>query len=300
MTTAASLTLEDGLFELPGSEPAWLWAHTCSMPDCECRSALLVVGSHGREALLEQARLVDTAWRDGGRYADVAAALDGVEVFHIDIDTVEASSATLDAALLLDDHPRIRAIVERLDGELLEALGRLWYRGKGRPDPVARHRAARELVVDDFKPGEMIAHDELVGGVRADVYKLGDRFYEVIDLHCANPGCTCGEVLLDVQTVVPDNGPNLGHVSIKGSGAVTTEPNSRHLQRFAEVWSAFQKRHPRYRDWLARRATVVQEVAARIVSKTKATRSAAQPKVGRNEPCPCGSGKKHKKCCGAA
>ncbi|MDT7520794.1 SEC-C metal-binding domain-containing protein [Rhodoferax sp. TBRC 17660] len=25
-----------------------------------------------------------------------------------------------------------------------------------------------------------------------------------------------------------------------------------------------------------------------------------QPKVGRNEPCPCGSGKKFKKCCGAA
>jgi SEC-C motif-containing protein len=25
----------------------------------------------------------------------------------------------------------------------------------------------------------------------------------------------------------------------------------------------------------------------------------AAPKVGRNDPCPCGSGKKHKKCCGA-
>ncbi len=24
-----------------------------------------------------------------------------------------------------------------------------------------------------------------------------------------------------------------------------------------------------------------------------------QPKIGRNAPCPCGSGKKHKKCCGA-
>mgnify|MGYP001194592956 CR=1 FL=1 len=24
----------------------------------------------------------------------------------------------------------------------------------------------------------------------------------------------------------------------------------------------------------------------------------AEPKIGRNEPCPCGSGKKHKKCCG--
>jgi uncharacterized protein len=26
----------------------------------------------------------------------------------------------------------------------------------------------------------------------------------------------------------------------------------------------------------------------------------AKPKVGRNEPCPCGSGKKYKKCCGAS
>ena len=25
----------------------------------------------------------------------------------------------------------------------------------------------------------------------------------------------------------------------------------------------------------------------------------AEPKVGRNEPCPCRSGKKYKKCCGA-
>jgi preprotein translocase subunit SecA len=24
-----------------------------------------------------------------------------------------------------------------------------------------------------------------------------------------------------------------------------------------------------------------------------------EPKVGRNDPCPCGSGKKYKKCCGA-
>jgi len=27
--------------------------------------------------------------------------------------------------------------------------------------------------------------------------------------------------------------------------------------------------------------------------------SRATPKIGRNEPCPCGSGKKYKKCCGA-
>jgi SEC-C motif-containing protein len=32
---------------------------------------------------------------------------------------------------------------------------------------------------------------------------------------------------------------------------------------------------------------------------TPKTEKRSQPKVGRNDPCPCGSGKKYKKCCGA-
>ncbi|PYS76219.1 MAG: preprotein translocase subunit SecA, partial [Acidobacteria bacterium] len=41
-------------------------------------------------------------------------------------------------------------------------------------------------------------------------------------------------------------------------------------------------------------ATAAGEEAARTRTVTR-----DQPKVGRNEPCPCGSGKKYKKCCGA-
>ncbi|MGA9995849.1 MAG: preprotein translocase subunit SecA [Pyrinomonadaceae bacterium] len=41
-------------------------------------------------------------------------------------------------------------------------------------------------------------------------------------------------------------------------------------------------------------ATAAGEEAAKVKTVTR-----DQPKVGRNEPCPCGSGKKHKKCCGA-
>ena len=41
-------------------------------------------------------------------------------------------------------------------------------------------------------------------------------------------------------------------------------------------------------------ATAAGEEAARTKTVTR-----DQPKVGRNEPCPCGSGKKYKKCCGA-
>ncbi|HEY0405255.1 MAG TPA: preprotein translocase subunit SecA [Pyrinomonadaceae bacterium] len=41
-------------------------------------------------------------------------------------------------------------------------------------------------------------------------------------------------------------------------------------------------------------AAAAGEEAGRVRTVTR-----DQPKVGRNEPCPCGSGKKHKKCCGA-
>ena len=33
-------------------------------------------------------------------------------------------------------------------------------------------------------------------------------------------------------------------------------------------------------------------------SKPKTVRKTVKQKVGRNDPCPCGSGKKYKKCCG--
>jgi len=36
--------------------------------------------------------------------------------------------------------------------------------------------------------------------------------------------------------------------------------------------------------------------AAAAVDKVKPVRTG--PKVGRNDPCPCGSGKKYKQCCG--
>ena len=41
-------------------------------------------------------------------------------------------------------------------------------------------------------------------------------------------------------------------------------------------------------------AAAAGEEAARTKTITR-----DQPKIGRNEPCPCGSGKKYKKCCGA-
>ena len=71
----------------------------------------------------------------------------------------------------------------------------------------------------------------------------------------------------------------------------------------AEVWLdqiqlSLQKIHA---HWLEQRAaapegTVEDDFLVRTGARAPYTR--ATSKVGRNDPCPCGSGKKHKKCCG--
>ena len=53
----------------------------------------------------------------------------------------------------------------------------------------------------------------------------------------------------------------------------------------------------------SRRDTLGSRQAASEMAKVGARQSQAKrssSKVGRNEPCPCGSGKKYKRCCGAA
>jgi preprotein translocase subunit SecA len=49
---------------------------------------------------------------------------------------------------------------------------------------------------------------------------------------------------------------------------------------------------------VAKASDVVSEAAAAVEAQAKAKPIRTGPKVGRNDPCPCGSGKKYKNCCG--
>jgi len=48
-----------------------------------------------------------------------------------------------------------------------------------------------------------------------------------------------------------------------------------------------------YRFWMPYREAVFERSVAKTIQRS-------HPKIGRNDPCPCGSGKKFKKCCGSA
>jgi hypothetical protein len=158
----------EGIDELAGDRPAWIWAHTCRDSKCDCRAALILATTEGREALLDRGAAVHEAWLAGTEYTQVAWRLHELDHFFIDIDTAEAYWTNGERRIDVGDHPRIGKILPCIDGELLEEIGRLWYLGKGWPDPEQQILAAQEIVLRGWKPGDLVAWDELCTGLRQD------------------------------------------------------------------------------------------------------------------------------------
>ncbi len=294
---------EAGLLQLPGEPGAWIWAFTCPTPGCECREATVLWTGGDRETLLTLGAPVAEAWRNGAGHARAAAKLEGVTSFAIDLDEGDAldlRDPDAIAALDLEANPAARDVVQRIDGEVLDALGRLWYLGKGWPDPEEKGLAAAKIEVAEWKPGELVGWGEALFGVRQDFFRLGEHLYEAADMYCVAPGCDCGDVVVDFVPITPRGAAPPGAVRLPNSGEPTFEPeHERHRERLEQLWAAFVARHPRFRDRLARRSAVMHSLAGKIVAAPKRGVERTSPKVGRNDPCPCGSGKKFKKCCGA-
>ncbi|MFZ3017758.1 MAG: UPF0149 family protein [Gallionella sp.] len=93
----------------------------------------------------------------------------------------------------------------------------------------------------------------------------------------------------------PDGAEVLRPIYLLGSDEVT--PEELLLTETPEQREEIGKQIPAsvariYRYWQPFRQAEVERMASATIQRD-------QPKVGRNDPCPCGSGKKFKKCCGA-
>ncbi|OXJ25146.1 hypothetical protein CFB82_38810 [Burkholderia sp. HI2714] len=116
------------------------------------------------------------------QYREVARTCADLIVFGLDIDTAQALQPHSDERLDLAQHPEVAAIVGHIDGELLDAIGRLWYRGKGLSDPVEAALTAPGKI-HGWQRGEQLAWHEVYEDVRQDLYVLDDHVYEVWDFH---------------------------------------------------------------------------------------------------------------------
>ena len=67
-------------------------------------------------------------------------------------------------------------------------------------------------------------------------------------------------------------------------------------ERMRSVWNISNTSHADYERFQAQQEAAASGQGQQVVKTIKLEK----PKVGRNDPCPCGSGKKYKKCCGLA
>ena len=209
------------------------------------------------------------------------------------------SGETTDNADLPDatDPALLDWLASEIDGELLDVLYRFLARAKGYPP----ERRAADIDLDAVEEGHLAGFDELFEGVRPDEYLLGGRRYWTCIYLCPYADCDCHELRVAFFDDEAESGDTVGSVLLdlgaaEGYKILETAAECgapEHL--IIDLWALFERRYP-VGLFLRRREAQAKAVGATLwYPVAKPVRAA--PKPGRNDPCPCGSGLKHKKCC---
>ena len=151
--------------------------------------------------------------------------------------------------------------------------------------------------------------------------------YAILESYCADPACDCRRVML---SVVEESRPTVNLASISyafdaddpepGPYLDTLNPQSQYAQGLLELVTQWVLSDSAYLARLERHYALTKQAAAdpthpayAVLSEsftddldeylesplgTQARRAISRTKIGRNAPCPCGSGKKYKVCCG--
>jgi hypothetical protein len=175
-------------------------------------------------------------------------------------------------------------------------------------------------------PGEVlrdptisIQYQEVFPYARFLYFELAGQHWVVWERYCSNPDCACVEVFLDIG---PSNPPvrrlesppsprvitekdvtrilfdyQTGRVEVRKAGPAGAPPA-------LDLFHALQRANPDPETRFRRRHRVLRQLHRQTRrSRPQLQHLTPQPirrqsKVGRNEPCPCGSSKKFKQCCG--
>lgn len=186
-----------------------------------------------------------------------------------------------------DDPGRQRMLVRR------RSLVRAWALSRLHDGPPVNREEDRCYGLLDF---------DLAGDDHALPFDLAGTGWCAIDLYCVNPACTCEEALLSFFEDGPDAAELLesftARLDLRGAGAtdVSGVPLSRDRAR---VVAGLQAELGTWEAELGLRRQLVRRIAARRLESDDPAPTVKGHETARNDPCPCGSGRKFKRCCGA-
>ena len=157
------------------------------------------------------------------------------------------------------------------------------------------NKEARKRAIRIYKPGELMCYQAIFGGNAIIPLSFKDADYKIADYYCVAPNCDCKEVTLNILPHIhPDmnnSSQNITYdyqldkiIEIEYISEENAEEIIEKLKEFDK--DIFKKRH------VALKRELRHSLHNKFFKNKRSSR-----KIGRNEPCPCGSGKKYKKCC---
>jgi hypothetical protein len=214
--------------------------------------------------------------------------------------------------------PLTRIVAAGLNPEQWRRL-RAWFVNEKR-------RAMEDIELDSLEPsfpsavtkdGMMLAYEQVFPFAERLTFSVDEQLWVVDDQYCVQPNCDCIEAILCLFPRPWINDPNeyAKHIPLREPvteaaairyntqnsfwEAEDDPPISRSTAR--KLMTALEKERPDLPGVVAERRRQLRYLYLRSTDGHTAPHSrpvTAAPKIGRNQPCTCGSGKKYKHCCG--
>jgi uncharacterized protein YchJ len=153
----------------------------------------------------------------------------------------------------------------------------------------------------DIEDGLMIGYNEILPYGNRMKIKTDSSSYMLLDQYCIRPKCGCVEAVTSVMTVDP-SGKTAEELCSFGidyrKKKWTKKDTFRRELELSEIRAAVEEQIPNSYTVLEKRHRRLKSIYKHWKKKnTSRSKSRKRKKIGRNDPCPCGSGKKYKKCC---
>lgn len=194
---------------------------------------------------------------------------------------------------------RLRELLGPEGGPIREVLERRWRQIHG-----VNRDAWRQKDWSSWQPGVMVPWVDIHPDDPIFLFESdGDEFWAE-DLYCVTPGCSCRNAMIFLHRITEKEGLDAGAFKVdlrrwRASGHEDAAPLSPREQQLWENWNrcdpGLRKEMNRRRKEMLRFGPEIAKLATRGSAPTVEKRT--ERKVGRNDPCPCGSGRKYKNCC---
>lgn len=183
-----------------------------------------------------------------------------------------------------------------------------------------RHFAYKNEISEKAEPDSIIADFEYdkveYDGLMypyCDILPYGNQFfvsikekkYLILDQYCLLPKCSCSDVYLDIIPMKKNQkvGKTVCALSInylKKKWSIIKDDS--HNLSLKAIRFAIEDQIPNFNKQVSDRHKKVKAIYAHCKKRHSPEKGLPEeklqvPSIGRNEPCPCGSGKKYKKCC---